>query len=418
VRRGLREGGASNAAPPPLATLLEELARPAPQSPLPLAGPLSPAFFGIIPTRRCNLACRYCGFGAASAPRDSLDPSFAARAVDVFADLTASRGRSLLEIHFFGGEPFISEEVVDVVVHRARARAGALGLATRFEAATNGVMDDRRAHFVGDFFDTIVLSLDGPREIQDRNRPSPAGGSFERVLRTARILSSSSVELALRICVTQESVGVLEDAVTWMCEDLAPDIVNFETLKPTSESEAAGLAPPDPLEFAAACVRASRIASRHGVQPIYAASTAAAPRVSFCPVGRDTLILSPDGRLSGCYLLPEEWQRAGLDLDVGRMEPSGQLAVDIERIEHLRTWVAEKPRCQACFCRATCAGGCHVAHALGGSTQDSFCQSTRLIAACSLLDEMGESARADALLADRGAMTTLARTVDDRILGS
>lgn len=386
--------------------------------PGPRRGVPGPPFLGLIPTRTCNLNCVYCGFGAAQATGESMDVPTAVAAVDWMAGCAQRLGRETLDIHFFGGEPFLAGDLVDVVVHRARFLASAKGLLPRFEAATNGVYDEARARFIGDYFDTVVLSFDGPREVHDMHRPMATGhGSFEVVARTARILSESPAGLCFRVCVTAENVGRLEETVRWFSQEFGPSTIDFETLQPTPESEKAGLHTPDPCEFAGQFFRARRAAGEAGVAANYAASLREAPRITFCPVGNDGLIVSPGGSVGACYLPVREWQDCGLDLHFGRVCPDAGVELDLPALDRLRRLVVDKPRCRNCFCQWSCAGGCHVKHSYPGCplAYDDFCIQTRLITAASVLVDLDAEPLAQALLASRPAMETLALRVSDRL---
>ena len=196
---------------------------------------------------------------------------------------------------------------------------------------------------------------------------------------------------------TQESVAHLEETVHWFCEAFRPNVINVETLQPTAESDAAGLAPPDPYDFALHCLGAMRAAREHGVALTYSAAETERPRETFCPLGRDAVIVSPDGTISGCYLLAEEWRRRGLDLDVGRIDDGGRVFIDPVAVERLRSLVADKPpRCAGCFCRSWCAGGCHV-----NPPTEAFCIQTRIITACTLLETLGAHDAAQCLAEER-----------------
>ncbi len=404
--------GASTA----LRGLREAIAVPA-AAPQRRSGPIRPAFLGLIPTRSCNLTCVYCDFGAPGASRERMSIATAVAAVDWIAEIARAAGEKRFEVHFFGGEPLFAGEVIDAAVHRARIVAARLDLMPHLEISTNGVCSESRARFLGDYFDSVVLSLDGPREIHDRHRPMGRRGSFDAVTRTARILSESPVELCLRTCVTEASVGMLEETVRWFCETFQPSMIDVETLQPTRESEAAGLAPPDPFTFAEHFVRARQTARAYGIDAVYASAETNATRNTFCPVGRDTAIVSPDGTLNGCYLLEDHWQRRGLDLRLGHISKEGDVRIDATAVERLRALVAEKPpRCARCFCRAWCAGGCHVNHSYPEcpETYDDFCTQTRLITAHALLTQLGADNTAAALFADREAMASLALRGSDR----
>jgi uncharacterized protein len=349
-----------------------------------------------------------------------MDYRMAAAAVDWMAEHMRRLQRETLEVHFFGGEPFAAPDVVEVAVHHARAVADRYGLVPCFEVATNGVFDEDQTCFIGDYFDTVVLSFDGPRQIHDRQRPMQGSrSSFKAVDRTARQLSGAPAELCLRNCVTRAGVDHMEDTSHLFCETYQPAIIAFETLQPTAESEKAGLRPPDPYVFAAQCLRAGRIIESYGVKAVYASATTEFLRHSFCPVGNDALIVSPDGRVSGCYLPRREWQSRGLDLDVGRLTGSGEMTLDLEAINRLRNLVVDKPRCNRCFCRWTCAGGCHVNHSYAGSPlkYNDFCIQTRILTAATLLNELDLNDLANELVDDQAAMQKLAMHPTDCLNG-
>lgn len=151
---------------------------------------------------------------------------------------------------------------------------------------------------------------------------------------------------------------------------------------------------------------------------VYASVLTEAPRHSFCPVGKDTLIVSPDRRVSSYYLPQQAWQKRGLDLDVGWLSADGTMQIDIEAIDRLRRMVTEKPRCERCFCRWTCAGGCHVNHSYPGCSLEynDFCIQTRIITVCSLLKELDFEQIVDELLKNRAAMEVLALQLSDCLL--
>lgn len=395
-----------------LAGLIAALRQPPASAPAPPDGDACPPLLGIIPTRGCNLACTYCDFGGATSAHTTIAPSTAVAAVDWMAERMRATGRRDCRVHFFGGEPFLAPDIVALVVHRVRLLAARHGLEPYVDGSTNGVMDDRFCEFIGDYFNGIAVSLDGPPEIHDRLRPRAGGQpTFDAVHRTAARLSEMPVELCLRTCVTEDSVAELEHVVRWMIETYRPSAVNIETLTPGIESRRAGLRPPDPYVFAARCVGACAIGDETGVPVVYSAAERERPRLSFCPVGTDALIVSPEGRISACYLRPEDWQARGLDLDVGTIDAGGTVAIDRRALGRARTLPLVKPRCGRCFCQWTCAGGCHVNETYPGSGVDytPFCVQTRLVTACLLLRDAGCGEMANALLADRQAMERLAR---------
>ncbi len=404
MRQALCAGGSVEAGG--LCDLVELLGPATVPAPQPRGGDLAPAFLGLIPTRGCNLACEYCGFLTDQDFGQVMDLTIARTAIEWYLNLVGRAGAQTAEVHFFGGEPFCATEVVDFAYHFARLKAAGVGCTVRFEVATNGTFDEDRCQWIADSLDSVVLSLDGPTDIQNRYRHRRDGwGSFGTVAHNAHILSEGQAELSIRTCVTAETVNRLPDIAAWLCQEFRPVSVCFEPVQPSAPSEAAGLIPPDPWQFAQSFIEAARILEAHGVAPVYAAADITTRRVSFCPVGQDVPIVSPDGSITACYLLRQEWEAKGLNLCLGRVAEGVVILDDaaVARVRGLNVW--NRPFCTRCFCKWHCAGGCHVNHTLSGASgdYDRLCLQTRTIALRNLLKALDRDDLARDLLQDRPA---------------
>ena len=381
-------------------------------------GGISPPFLGIIPSRSCNLQCAYCGFDSENESEGSMDIQLAVVAVDWMFEHCKKTGLQQAKIHFFGGEPFVSKEIVDVIIHRSRYLSEKSGIYPVFEASTNGVFDNIQAQFVGNYFDSIVLSFDGLKEQHNLHRSFKTGmGSFDFVVNTAHILSHLETKLCFRCCVSDKNVSSMTDIGEWFCTTFNPSIINFEPLKATAESRKAGISPPNPYEFSVQYERARQKIKNYGIGVIYAASEIGSPRHTFCPVGRDTLIISPNGRVSSCYLPQEEWKRKNMDLDVGWLKSNGEMNIEIDRINEIRQLVQKKPRCENCFCRWSCSGGCHVSNSWSGSssTYNDFCIQTRIITTFKILESLGLKNEIEKLIESPEMMSQVALNASDRL---
>jgi radical SAM protein with 4Fe4S-binding SPASM domain len=337
-----------------------------------------------------------------------MTPELIVSCIEWYAKLMKRAGRDVLNIHFFGGEPFVQPALCMMAVHAARVLAERYGMRAVFEAATNGVMSEQTAQFVSDAIDHIVLSLDGPPEIQNKHRPLHNGGtSFESVYRSARIFSEGPANLCLRACITSETVGRMEEIALWFCGEFKPSSVSFETLQESPESKKAGFQAPDPWDFAMNFVKAEVILDRFGVETVYATAGTQAQTFSFCPVAKDVPIVSPDGQIAGCYLLEGDWQAREMDLHLGKVSASGKVRLQKKSIERLRALnVTRKPRCEQCFCKWHCAGGCHVNHSFPGCARnyDSLCLQTRVIALFRILKSLKREDLFERLVEDRPSL--------------
>lgn len=379
-------------------------------------GKLNPEFLGLIPTRSCNGACNYCDFGADMASGQKMSYDLAVRAVDWYADLMKLQKRDMLDIHFFGGEPMMAHDVIEVTVQRARLVATERDMTPYFEISTNGQYSTGDAAFLGQYLNKVILSFDGFREVQNKHRPLISdSSSFENVSETARIISNSNAELCIRCCVSEENILQIEEFTRWLCENYRLSAINFEILTVSEPSVESGLRPPGPIDFALHFERSREIAAEFGVDVVYASDIKEQPVVSSCPVGKDTAIVSPDGRISNCYLQPGKWQKAGLDLDFGLFAGSGEIKIEQGNLEAIRKMVEDKPRCINCFCQWSCAGGCHVGITYPGSTAryDNFCIQTRLISAFTILSRLGLQEKIDRLTQSHQAIQLIVSQQSD-----
>ncbi|HEX7524646.1 MAG TPA: radical SAM protein, partial [Candidatus Deferrimicrobium sp.] len=169
----------------------------------------------LMLTTSCNLACRYCyedreegcssPAGGGGAPREmSLEslrrgvaylldhdgqgrPS-AAAGREATGSFAAAAGK--VSVTFFGGEPLLRFPLIQAAVGEARRMASERRKEISFSITTNGTLLTREiAVFLKENGISVCLSIDGPREIHDRNRPYASGrGSYEDVARGLSVL--------------------------------------------------------------------------------------------------------------------------------------------------------------------------------------------------------------------------------------
>lgn len=391
IRKIMRKPALPNELQGSLKDLLDHL-RQIKYNPHITKGRINPLFLGFIPTRQCNGACNYCDFGSERPENQIMTIKMAVAAVDWYARTVRKNRGDRLEVHFFGGEPMVAREVVESVVHRTRLLAAENNLQSVFEISTNGQYTKDIAEFIGDYFSSVILSLDGFEQVQDLHRPLKNGkSSFANAVTTGKVISGSNAQLGLRACISSKNVGMMKEIAGWFCTEFNPFSINFEALRTNDRAAGNGLSPPDPYLFASNLVNVRQICKEKGIPLVYATDITAFPVLTSCPVGRDTAIISPDGRISNCYLLPEKWEEVGLNLDFGQIGQDGKVLIDRKRLQATRSLVKFKPKCSRCFCRWSCAGGCHVCNNYPGASSDynDLCIQTRIIALCSILEDLG-----------------------------
>jgi uncharacterized protein len=123
-------------------------------------------------THRCNLHCDYCygGDGSYGGPARHMSRNTAEQAVDFL--MRASGDSEKCRITFFGGEPLLNVDLVKHIVRYSRKEASRLNKKIFFGITTNGVLlDDDNSDFLIKEKIEVTFSFDGPKKIQDKNRP-------------------------------------------------------------------------------------------------------------------------------------------------------------------------------------------------------------------------------------------------------
>jgi len=143
--------------------------------------------YHLIVSNRCNKNCRYCG-----GTRD-VEPADLQYSID---DLAAFLKKDTdVVLNFYGGEPLLRPDIIQQVMDSVDAR---------FVIQTNGsLFKDLDKSYIPRFH-TILLSLDGGKEITDRHRGE---GTYEDVTASGRYLRENGFkgDLVARMTVSTDA---------------------------------------------------------------------------------------------------------------------------------------------------------------------------------------------------------------------
>lgn len=131
-------------------------------------------------TQSCNLQCVYCyGDGGGYGAGGSMEEKTAFQAVDWLLEQAGKIKK--LHLGFCGGEPLQNFPLMKAVVEYAENKARELGKEVAFHITTNAtLLDDERIAFIKEHRIAAMISFDGPKEIQDAQRPYNNGeGSYD-----------------------------------------------------------------------------------------------------------------------------------------------------------------------------------------------------------------------------------------------
>jgi uncharacterized protein len=161
-------------------------------------------YFHLILTDDCNLCCSYCRAKAFKTFKESegersliIDEDLP---VELDFDLNVLYG--FLEkdpsptLTFYGGEPLLRTDLIERIIREAPVK--------RFIMQTNGILLHRIPPEIVNRFVTILISLDGRKELTDANR---GAGVYDLVMENVRKIRAQGYngELIARMTVTERT---------------------------------------------------------------------------------------------------------------------------------------------------------------------------------------------------------------------
>lgn len=128
----------------------------------------------VMVTPSCNLSCSYCGGSLGGMPQEiTYDVGKLSEIVEKDKEAVVA---------FYGGEPLLRPDVVKSLLSALPAK--------RFVLQTNGYFMRKLGNDVKKF-DTVLLSIDGRKEVTDRYR---APGCYDKVMDALRFLKEKGYE--------------------------------------------------------------------------------------------------------------------------------------------------------------------------------------------------------------------------------
>lgn len=311
----------------------------------------------------CNLRCSYCfaGTGDFGRARGLMPKAVGERAVDFI--IANSGKRRNCELDFFGGEPLLNMETVKHVVAYVRRREAETGKSFKLTLTTNGVLlNDSNISYLNDNNISLVLSLDGRREVHNHMRPFADGrGSYDNIVANVRkaIVSRNDRNYYLRGTFTAHNLDFAADVLAMADQGFTQlsvepvvakdcDYALTEEHLPALFEQYEQLA----VEYLKRKLKGPAFDFFHFNLDINN-GPCVAKRLSGCGAGHEYFAVTPEGHLYPCHQFVgrEEYLLGTLDEGVTKRELPEQF-----RQAH----VLNKPDCRDCWARFYCSGGCHA----------------------------------------------------------
>ena len=125
----------------------------------------------VVPTISCNCSCVYCQVN--SRKNDAKENDMSLKTALAFCDFTFALPHKNIKIEFQGGEPSLRFDTIEFIVRRISHLNRKYKKNIDYVICTNLLnLSKREIRILKKFKVSISTSLDGPRDIHDKNRPS------------------------------------------------------------------------------------------------------------------------------------------------------------------------------------------------------------------------------------------------------
>ena len=325
----------------------------------------------------CNLRCRYCfaDEGEYHGKRALMSYETGKAALDFL--IANSGNRRNLEVDFFGGEPTMNFQVVKDLVAYGREQEKVFDKRFRFTLTTNGVLlNDEIMEFANREMANVVLSIDGRKEVNDKMRPFANGsGSYDLIVPKFQKFAESrnQTDYYVRGTFTRHNLDFSKDVLH--LADLGFKQISVEPVVAQPEDDYAIREEDLPWLFEEYDKLAEEMVKRHKHGDDFQffhfmidleGGPCVIKRLSGCGSGTEYLAVTPWGDLYPCH------QFVGNEKFCMGNVMEGVKNIDL-REEFSSCNVYSKEKCQNCFAKFYCSGGCAAnSYNFHGNIRDAY----------------------------------------------
>ncbi|CAG0972687.1 hypothetical protein ANRL4_01367 [Anaerolineae bacterium] len=324
--------------------------------------PFLPLCLTLYLNNECNLHCAYCF----SMPQPHTAPRLEREAIRAGAEIVArnceEQGRALTVVFHGGGEPTLHQNELETALSTVEQIAATHGIPIFRYLATNGVMPEQRARWIGAHVDLIGISCDGTPEIQGAQRPLRGGASSAPYLeRTAQIIREAGKPLHVRVTLTPGTFLSQAEIAAYVCRVLRPSEIHVEPVYGVGRGAhmEESWHPEDADRFVAAFEEGRAVAARYGI--VWRTSGVRMGEIhgTYCHIFRDVLNLIPGGAATACFCTSDADTVTTRHTAIGHWQPGTPFPLDLNHIRHMQQVVSSpQGACERCFNRFHCTRGC------------------------------------------------------------
>jgi uncharacterized protein len=315
----------------------------------------------------CNLRCAYCfaNKDGYNQDRQLMSTETAERSIDFLIE--NSKDQKDLEVSFFGGEPLLNIPVMYHTVKYGEEQAAKHGKSIRFHITTNGtLLTPNMIRYLIEKNFSMILSLDGPKEVQDRMRCFLDGkGSYDIVVKNLKsvLLEENAFRgFTVRSTFTSRNLDI-ENLMMHLadigCSNMSvePAFIDIEDLDISEDEMDKLLHHYDILadQYLNEMINGRYFSFFH-LKQMMDICHRRTPRLTQCGASVGLVGIGADGRIYPCQNFVGKAEYVMGDVYTGITNTSIKATFS-------NAHVRNKSKCMSCWARYICGGGCH-SHAI------------------------------------------------------
>ena len=309
----------------------------------------------LFVTEACNCLCDYC-FVKGKRPQ-SMSENTALTAVDYL--IAESGDNKELNITFFGGEPLLKFDLIKTVITCIDSKKDAVDKKIGYSLTTNGTImnEEILSFFQGRF--NLLLSIDGNRFSHDKHRTFIDGSpTFDRIMANLELMKQYQPWLGTRMTVSPDIVGHLADSVKFLFSQGIRQFLIGQSYGAPWTPDALSAYKEQMLEILQFYVHLKKTNEAIKI-PIFEKETDTQQtngKIFGCKAGRNSLTVSPSGKLYPCSMMLGLNSLATDDYCLGNVF-DGITELHL-RDDFISLHCKEGSACASCEYAGYCRGGC------------------------------------------------------------
>ena len=342
----------------------------------------------ILPNYICNFSCSYC-FSAKGRSNKSLKKEHLKAALDFFIDSKRVKTDRLAISYLGGGEPTISWDVVEYGLEYGDMLARRHGIELMTTIVTNGSrITERMVEAFNKYNVKVRVSFEILEVIQNKQR-----GQYKHVVEGIDRLSQGQNPPMVRSMITPDNVELMPE----MIEELHrrfPRVQTalFDPITSNATFHDVEITRAFYDRYYDSFLQARKKAYKYGINLMCAPLRNLDMVVERYCTGE--FCLTPEGTITICHQISSPNEVNYKDCIYAHVDSSNRIVIDNDRFHQLisKNTVYTNPKCEECFIKWNCGGGCMMQNSQYSSEiLDVICDFTRRFSKTLLLERLKET---------------------------